>query len=325
MLNLRLAITPSGIPHLGNLFVLLLNYFLKIKIFGNIFLRFDDTNEKKNKLLNNFFIIKSLKKNGIFIKNIINQKFFLNFYIKNMLKFKKSYFNKLYFNNKILKKNLNYSFIIILKNCIIKYLDNNYGIFIYKIYLEKIILIKKNGVPTYNFSTLIDDYYNNIFIILRGKEWLNQVPFQLCLCKIKNFFFNFNHLLNINNLNGKKISKRNFSLTKNNIFLFLKNIKNFFKKNKDFKLMLLEKKKYNLKKINNFIMINLINILKITTINKIINLINIKKYFFYLLKKIKIEFSNLNFSNKILLDIKNIFFLNKIKLLIIKIKKYEFI
>ncbi|WP_433928017.1 glutamate--tRNA ligase family protein [Candidatus Carsonella ruddii] len=326
MYNFRIAISPSGEPHIGNFYIILANYFLKIKILGNIILRFDDTNEKKNKLINKFYILKKLKNNGIFIKKILKQKNFINLYIKKSINLIKNSFNKYFLNKKIKKNNINYCLSIILKKCNINYFDNNYGNFIYKISIENIILIKNIGIPTYNFSTLIDDFYNNTIIIIRGKEWLNQIPFQLSVCKKYNFFFNFNHLSNINNFNGKKLSKRNLFFTKKfNIFIFLKKIKKIFNKIKDLKYLILEKKKKKINKINNYIMINLISIIQNIKFDEIINFIKIKIILIKYLKNIKIKFSNLNFSFKLLKDVNNFYFFKKVKLLILKIKKYEFI
>ncbi|WP_432782722.1 glutamate--tRNA ligase family protein [Candidatus Carsonella ruddii] len=325
MYNLRIAISPSGYPHIGNNFVIITNYLLKNKIFGNIFLRFDDTNEKKNKLKNKFYIINNLKKNGIFIKKIINQKYHFFYYFKKKIDFKKCSCKKNFFNNKIIKKNIIYSVFIIFKNLLFKFKDNNYGLINYKILIDKIILFKNNMVPSYNFSSIIDDYIYDILIIIRGKEWLNQIPFQLLMCK-KIIYFYFNHMPNINHYNGKKLSKRNF-INKNflNIFFFLKKIKNVFKKNKNYKLLLLEKSKKKKNKINNYIMINLLNLLKNLDIRNIFNLIKIKTFFLEKINNINIEFSNFNFLNKIILDTKNVDFFNKIKEFLIKFKKYEFI
>ncbi|MGK2916078.1 MAG: glutamate--tRNA ligase family protein [Candidatus Carsonella ruddii] len=310
MYNIRIAIAPSGKPHLGNLFILLINYFLKIKICSNIILRFDNTNEKKNKIINKFLIIKSFKKNGIFIKNVINQKKFLLFFLKKIFFYKKNCFGKKIINKKINIKNLNYSYLFFLKNCKINFFDNNYGNFFYNVFIEKNIIIKNTGIPTYNFSSIINDIFNNIFIIIRGREWLNQIPFQIVLCNINNFFLNFNHLSNINNINNKKLSKRNLFYNKKNIFIVLKKKKNFLNYNKDIKILLFKNKKKFFKKNNNYILNLSLNL----------NLLNI-----LLKKKQKIFFSKINFNNKIYKIIKKNKLIDKIKLIILKIKKYEFI
>ncbi|MFI4847066.1 MAG: glutamate--tRNA ligase family protein [Candidatus Carsonella ruddii] len=312
MFNIRIAISPSGKLHLGNLFILLINYFLKIKICSNIFLRFDNTNEKKNKIINKFLIIKSFKKNGVFIKNIINQKKFLFFFLKKNFFYKKNCFGKKIINKKINIKNLNYSYLFFLKNCKINFFDNNFGYLLYNIFLEKNIIIKNTGIPTYNFSGVINDIFNNIFIIIRGKEWLNQIPFQIILCKLNNFFLNYNHLPNINNINNKKLSKRNLFNNKKNIFVILKKIKKIFNYNKDIKTLFFKSKKKIFKKNNNYILnLNLLNL----------NILNI----FFKKKINNFFFSKINFNNKILEIIKNNKLIKKMKLIILKIKKYEFI
>ncbi|MFI4883623.1 MAG: glutamate--tRNA ligase family protein [Candidatus Carsonella ruddii] len=311
MNNIRIAISPSGKPHLGNLFVLLINYFLKIKICSNIILRFDTTNEKKNKIINVFLIIKSFKKNGVFIKNIINQNNFLKFFLKKNFFYKKNCFGKKIINKKINIKNLNYSYLFFLKNCKINFFDNNYGILLYNIFLEKNIIIKNTGIPTYNFSSIINDIFNNIFIIIRGREWLNQIPYQIILCNVNNFFLNYNHLININNINNKKISKRNLFNIKKNIFVVLKKKKNFLNYNKDIKIFLFKNKKQIFKKNNNYILNLIINLNLIRTLFK--------------KKIIKFFFSKINFNNKIFKIIIKNKLNNKIKLIILKIKKYEFI
>ncbi|MFI4913556.1 MAG: glutamate--tRNA ligase family protein [Candidatus Carsonella ruddii] len=312
MFNIRIAISPSGKLHLGNLFILLINYFLKIKICSNIFLRFDNTNEKKNKIINKFLIIKSFKKNGVFIKNIINQKKFLFFFLKKNFFYKKNCFGKKIINKKINIKNLNYSYLFFLKNCKINFFDNNFGYLLYNIFLEKNIIIKNTGIPTYNFSGIINDIFNNIFIIIRGKEWLNQIPFQIILCKLNNFFLNYNHLPNINNINNKKLSKRNLFNNKKNIFVVLKKIKKIFNYNKDIKTLFFKSKKKIFKKNNNYILnLNLLNL----------NILNI----FFKKKINNFFFSKINFNNKILEIVKKNKLIKKIKLIILKIKKYEFI
>ncbi|XRA05349.1 MAG: glutamate--tRNA ligase family protein [Candidatus Carsonella ruddii] len=312
MFNIRIAISPSGKPHLGNLFILLINYFLKIKICSNIILRFDNTNEKKNKIINKFLIIKSFKKNSVFFKNIINQKNFLIFFLKKNFFYKKNCFGKKIINKKINIKNLNYSYLFFLKNCKINFFDNNYGNLLYNIFLEKNIIIKNTGIPTYNFSSIINDILNNIFIIIRGKEWLNQLPFQILLCNINNIFLNYHHLPNINNINNKKFSKRNLFNNKKNIFIILKKIKKIFNYNKDIKILFFKSKKKIFKKKNNYIFnLNLLNL----------NILNI----FYKKKINDFFFSKINFNSKILEIIKKNKLIKKIKLIILKIKKYEFI
>ncbi|AFP83777.1 putative glutamyl-tRNA synthetase [Candidatus Carsonella ruddii CS isolate Thao2000] len=321
MFNFRIAISPSGIPHIGNFFIILINYILKNKLFGNIILRFDNTNQKKNKNINKIFIIKFLKKIGIFLKKEKNQLNYFYLYIFFLFKIKKKKisFKKEYFNLKIIKKNINYSFFLLIYFCKIKFLDNNFGNFYFFFFSKKIILLKSNGIITYNYSSIINDYFYNIFIILRGKEWLNQIPFQLILNKIFNKKLFFHHIPNINNNYGKKISKRNF-LYNFNLFDIFK-IFNFY-----------YKKIFNILKFNFFFKKD-IKIFFNKKKNIFYNNINKYIYYFFLLFKIKFCFNiknNVNFKNilnynnllKLFLEEKNFFFYKKIKKIIFF---YEFI
>ncbi|WMC19190.1 MAG: glutamate--tRNA ligase [Candidatus Carsonella ruddii] len=324
MYNIRIAITPSGIPHLGNCYIFLINYILKNKILGNLILRFDDTNQKKNKIINKFFIIKNLKKNGIFIKNIIKQTSFIFFYIKKKNINKKICFKKIFINNNIKKKNLSYSISYIINNCKINFFDNNFKSFKYKINFNVFPIFRKNFIPIYNYSSLIDDYLQNIFIILRGKEWLNQIPLQIILLKNFQFKNQFNHLPNINYLNNKKLSKRNKINFKFNIFIFFKKNKNFFKNNKDFKFVFQNKKKSHIKKINNFIMINLLYFIKNLSIENFSMFLKSKILYLKDLE-FNINFSNLDFFKKIFENLKDLNINDKILSIIKNIKNYEFI
>ncbi|AFP84149.1 putative glutamyl-tRNA synthetase [Candidatus Carsonella ruddii HT isolate Thao2000] len=323
MYSNRIAITPSGVPHLGNNFIFFINYILKNKILNNLILRFDDTNKKNNKIINQFFILKNLKKNGIFFKKKIKQTDFLLYYIKKNIFNKKNCYKKIFINNKIKKKNLFYSINIIINNCKIFFFDNNYNLLKYNFFFNNFIFIRSNMIPIYHYSSIIDDNYHNIKLIIRGKEWIDQVSLQLLLINKFNFNFNFHHTSNIKKINNKKLSKRNNNKNIVNNILFFKKNKCVFFKNKDYKIITLEKKKKSFLKLNNYIMINLLHFIK--------NL-NIENFSLFLKSKIlylkdlkfEINFSNLNFFNKIYKNIKELNFFDK-NSFINNIKNYEFI
>ena len=42
--------------------------------------------------------------------------------------------------------------------------------------LEDNILIKSDGMPTYNFANVIDDHLMNITVVIRGQEYLSSTP-----------------------------------------------------------------------------------------------------------------------------------------------------
>src|SRR5699024_5560576 len=41
------------------------------------------------------------------------------------------------------------------------------------------VIVKKNGIPTYNFAVVIDDYLMNITHVLRGEEHISNTPRQM--------------------------------------------------------------------------------------------------------------------------------------------------
>ncbi len=71
------------------------------------------------------------------------------------------------------------------------------------------IIMKSNGIPTYNFAVVIDDHIMEITHVLRGEEHLSNTPKQL---QIYEYFGweppKFGHMTIIVNPNGKKLSKR---------------------------------------------------------------------------------------------------------------------
>ena len=77
--------------------------------------------------------------------------------------------------------------------------------------------MKSNGIPTYNFAVVIDDYLMNITHVLRGEEHLSNTPKQLAIYQMLGWEApKFGHMTIIINKNGKKLSKRD-----NNILQFM--------------------------------------------------------------------------------------------------------
>lgn len=79
------------------------------------------------------------------------------------------------------------------------------------------VILKSNGIPTYNFAVVIDDHIMEITHVLRGEEHLSNTPKQLQIYK----YFGweppkFGHMTIIVNEKGKKLSKRD-----NNIIQFV--------------------------------------------------------------------------------------------------------
>ena len=76
--------------------------------------------------------------------------------------------------------------------------------------LEDKILVKKDGMPTYHFANVVDDYLMKITTVIRGEEWLPSLPIHQLLYDAFGWKApKFMHLPLILNPSGKgKLSKR---------------------------------------------------------------------------------------------------------------------
>jgi nondiscriminating glutamyl-tRNA synthetase len=75
------------------------------------------------------------------------------------------------------------------------------------------VLIKSNGIPTYNFAVVIDDFLMDITHVFRGEEHLSNTPKQIQIYQYLNFPIpQFGHMTIIVNDQGKKLSKRDASI-----------------------------------------------------------------------------------------------------------------
>ncbi len=75
------------------------------------------------------------------------------------------------------------------------------------------IIIKSNGVATYNFAVVIDDHLMEISHVFRGEEHLSNTPKQLVIYEYFNWKIpTFAHLTLIVNNKRKKLSKRDGSI-----------------------------------------------------------------------------------------------------------------
>ena len=75
------------------------------------------------------------------------------------------------------------------------------------------VIMKSNGIPTYNFAVVIDDYLMDITHVLRGEEHLSNTPKQLAVYEALNWEPPlFGHMTIIVNQDGKKLSKRDLNV-----------------------------------------------------------------------------------------------------------------
>ncbi len=75
------------------------------------------------------------------------------------------------------------------------------------------VLIKANGIPTYNFAVVIDDHTMEISHVFRGEEHLSNTPKQLMIYKMLGWEApQYGHMTLIVNEQRKKLSKRDESI-----------------------------------------------------------------------------------------------------------------
>ncbi|MFF2094472.1 glutamate--tRNA ligase [Paenibacillus sp. NPDC058174] len=75
------------------------------------------------------------------------------------------------------------------------------------------VIVKKDGIPTYNFAVVLDDYLMRISHVLRGEDHISNTPRQLMIYEALGWEApRFGHMTLIVNESRKKLSKRDESI-----------------------------------------------------------------------------------------------------------------
>ncbi|PAT02478.1 glutamate--tRNA ligase [Candidatus Izimaplasma bacterium ZiA1] len=75
------------------------------------------------------------------------------------------------------------------------------------------VMVKNNGIPTYNFACAIDDHLMEISHVLRGEDHITNTPKQMMIYNALGWDIpTFAHMTLIVNQNNKKLSKRDESI-----------------------------------------------------------------------------------------------------------------
>lgn len=70
-------------------------------------------------------------------------------------------------------------------------------------------IVKRDGIPTYNFAVVVDDHLMEISHVLRGEDHISNTPKQIMIYNALNLEVpTFGHMALIVNQEGKKLSKR---------------------------------------------------------------------------------------------------------------------
>ncbi len=242
----RFAPSPTGYLHIGNIRTALYSWLYARKNKGKFILRIEDTDLNRNnkKYIDNIFYVLewlglywdekpffqskriNLYKNIIYdmINKGLAYKCFCTYERLNKLrKFCLFSKKKPKYDNYCRNKNFNIknkSYVVRFKNFLDGKVILKDKVFKNIIFLNKelddFVILRTNGLPTYNFCVVIDDYYMSITDIIRGEDHINNTPKQINLIKSLNYYVpNYIHLPVILNEKGNKLSKRNSSFNIN--------------------------------------------------------------------------------------------------------------
>ncbi len=222
----RFAPSPTGWLHIGGVRTALYSWLYAKKNDGKFFLRIDDTDTTRSTQEYKTSIISALNHLGLVHDDeIVYQSQRFNFYIdkiEELLKNDMAYYDKVDLNEKTKDTNLEIQFdnrlnkdghVIRFKNQKDKSITINDTVhgevtFEPRIFFD-VVILRSNGVPTYNLTSVVDDIDMGITHLIRGDDHLSNLPIQVNLFKSFNAEVPiFSHLPMIHGLDGKRLSKR---------------------------------------------------------------------------------------------------------------------
>jgi len=202
MVRVRIAPSPTGIPHIGNTRTALFNYLFAKHAKGKFIVRIEDTDQTR---------IVSGAKEAIF--EILNwlgiswDEEYIQSERKNIYKEHAEI---------LIKKGFAYkdegaTRFKVPANQEISWIDavGNKKISFKTDIIEDFIILKSDGFPTYHLASVVDDHLMNISHVVRGDEWISSTPKHLLL--YKGFSWShpiFAHVPNILGPDHQKLSKR---------------------------------------------------------------------------------------------------------------------
>ncbi|VFP87858.1 Glutamate--tRNA ligase [Buchnera aphidicola (Cinara piceae)] len=245
----RFSPSPTGQLHIGSLRTALYSWLFARKNNGSFILRIEDTDIKRvnndsikdilyglnylglfwdegpfyqsNRLKIYKDIILFMLKKNIAYKCYCSQER-LDKLRKNQIlnKEKPKYDRKCRYKNFLIKKS-NIPYVVRFKNPtsgLVEFTDMVRGkICVSNNELDDLILQRSNGMPTYNFCVVIDDWKMDITHVIRGEDHINNTPRQINLFNALNARIPvYAHVSMILDIQGKKLSKRNHSMSINN-------------------------------------------------------------------------------------------------------------
>ena len=226
MIKTRFAPSPTGWLHIGGVRTALFSWLFARSQSGKFFLRIDDTDTSRSTDEFRDSIISALNKLGLKSDDeIIYQSERFEIYIDKieyLLSKDLAYYDKVEVNDKTKDTNLKIQYVNRLNKPghVIRFKnprDNSVELddlihgkikFDPKTFHD-VVILRSNGVPTYNLTTVVDDSSLGITHIIRGDDHLSNTSIQINLFKsLGETIPKFAHLPMIHGTDGKRLSKR---------------------------------------------------------------------------------------------------------------------
>ncbi|OGH11919.1 MAG: hypothetical protein A2857_05705 [Candidatus Levybacteria bacterium RIFCSPHIGHO2_01_FULL_36_15] len=202
MIRVRIAPSPTGIPHIGNTRTALFNYLFARHNDGKFILRIEDTDRKR--------LVVGAKEAIIEILDWLGLEHDEEYIQSERIDIYKKYSEEL-LNNNIAYKDQGAVWLKVPKGKIFKWSDaiGNKQISFKSDVIEDFVIIKSDGFPTYHFANVVDDHLMDITHVIRGDEWISSTPKHLFLYEVFGWHAPvFAHLPVILGPDKSKLSKR---------------------------------------------------------------------------------------------------------------------
>ena len=226
MIKTRFAPSPTGWLHIGGVRTALYSWLFAKKNNGKFYLRIDDTDTTRSTDEYKNSIISALTQLGLkYDDEITYQSNRFDHYIdkiEELLNKDMAYYDKVEVNEKTKETDLSVQYenrlnkegyVIRFKNqkeSSVTISDSVHGEITFdpKVFFD-VVILRSNGVPTYNLTSVVDDIDLGITHLIRGDDHLSNLPVQVNLFKSLNAKVPaFAHLPMIHGVDGKRLSKR---------------------------------------------------------------------------------------------------------------------
>lgn len=172
--RVRIAPSPTGIPHIGNTRTALFNYLFARKNKGTFILRVEDTDQKRVVSGAREAISEILEWLELIPDEVYTQSERINVYTEKI---------QILLEKKIAYKKEGAIWIKVPDNKEFSWRDaiGNKNISFKGGDVEDFVAIKSDGFPTYHFASVVDDHKMEISHVIRGDEWISSTPKHLFL------------------------------------------------------------------------------------------------------------------------------------------------